>query len=76
MPRLVDAAQEQLPVAARRAVEVEGEDRLLHELLVDGVVPPRDGAGDGDALEAKAENAVEVRRDEGHTRLLGHLLRG
>ena len=75
MARLVDAAEQQLAVAARLAVEVEGEDGLRHEARLDGVVPPRRGARDGEALEGEAEDAVEARGDEGHARLLGHLRR-
>ena len=47
--------------AHRRA---RAEDGLIHELAVDGVVPPRRRVVDGDRREREAEDAVKLGGDE------------
>ncbi len=51
-------------------VQVEGEDVLLHLLLVHDVVKDRSDAVHRDARVGHAEDAVKLGCDEGHTGLL------
>lgn len=71
----VGSSQEQLTTGfcVRVPVQVEGEDILLHFLLVHDVVKHRHHPIHGDFWVGHAEDAIKLRCDESHTGLLDGL---
>ena len=75
---VVNTTQDQLTTGAVVGVlgQPEGENVLVNELLVHDVVPDGGDGVDGDGLESKTEDTIELGSKEGDSRLGGGLSEG